>query len=504
MEQINVQALKEIAGDVSVLYAEDNAGLRVKVAAVLKKIFTHVEVAQDGRQGLEFFRRMRPKIVMADLTMPGLGGLELTRRIRKIDASVKVVVVSAHDDKPYLFEAIESGVFHFLKKPFSLEQLTEVLLRAVTALNEEENRDILTVYMHDMLNYQSNLLLLLQRGRALFANRALLDFFEADTLEECRDVHGSLGRHLEPHKGFLYEQEGISWFDQARLNPDKLFHVKIKDRKMESHHFILKLHPIPDKPGYAILSLNDITELNLLSLFDERATQHDRDLKDKAKLLNLFDVVRCNSAKVKILNFYKGLTIANDAVVSSVANGAVTLKTNFLQQKAIQFQKTMVITSEAFPMDVFCGAVTRVDFETQEVTFSDAKFSERSPSARKNVRVVPEESHTVTLFYQDHKYTGQTRILDLSVTSVKIELDALLAGLKVDEEVVVDMVLPASKMPLIVNTKGRVFRVEQNRYSFNLVIILELKAELTKQLSAYIAKRQMDLIREFKGMQCGK
>ncbi len=504
MEPVNFHALKAYAEHMTLLYVEDNAGLRKKVVELLEKVFQNVAVAYDAKEGMALYRQLRPKIVLSGRKMPGMSGLELARRIRRIDADVKIIITSTSDDKAYLLEAIKSGVFRYLKKPFGVDALLEALFEAAESLESTEHRDILTVYMHDILNYQSNLLLLMREASLLYANRAFLDFFEIETLEEFQERYGELGRLMETHKGFLYDQEGVSWFEQVRLNPDKLFHVKIGDRRREPHHFVLKFHPIPEKAGYFILSLNDITELNLMALFDERATQHDRDMKDQVKLFKLFDVMRQNSAKVKVLNFYKGLTIANDALIANVDEEGITIKTNFIQLKAIQYQSSLTISSSSFPMDVMCSEIRSVDFEEQTIRFSGAKFSERSPSARKNVRVVPEEDHMVTLFYMERKYFGESRILDLSISSVKIELDALPAGLKRDEEVVVDMVLPQSKAPLIINAKGRVFRIDQNRYHYQIVILLELHGDSIKELSGYIAKRQIDLIREFKGMQIGK
>lgn len=503
-KQITLQALKASAQNISILYVEDNAGLREKVSALLGKFFADVVVAENGADGLKLFRHMRPKIVLTDIRMPELDGMEMSRRMKAIDPEVKIIVSTAYDDKEYLLECIEIGVFSYINKPFTIDQMADVLLRAVEALENEGNRDTMSEYMHDILNYQSNLLLLMHGDKALYPNQAFLDFFGVDNLKAFMQRYGDIGGLLEEHKGFLYNQEGVAWLDQASLNPDKLFHVKIRDPKKKSHHFILKLHPIPAKAGHYILSLNDVTELNLLSLFDEKAMAHERDINNKAKLFNLFEVVRQNSAKVKVLNFYKGLTIANDAIVVDISEKSVTLKTNFMQQKAVQVQKKMTITSEAFPMDVECSGISNIDFDGQTVTFSEARFIEQTPSKRKNVRVVPEEEHTVSLFYMERKFFGESRIVDLSVTAVKIELDALPAGMQTGEAVMVDMVLPAAKMPLIINTRAKIFRIDQSRYSYQVVCLMELAPDMVKQLTGYIAKRQMDLIREFKGMQIGK
>jgi CheY-like chemotaxis protein len=479
-ETVNLHALKAVAGDITLLYVEDNEGMRQKVSSLLGKFFGNVLVASDGKEGLELYRQNHPKIVVTDIKMPGLNGLEMARSIKNMDASAKVIITSAFDEREFLLESIDIGVFNYLKKPFSVDDMSSVMLRAVESIEHDENRDLFSVYMHDILNYQSNLLLLMHDEKPLFANQAFLDFFGVDTVEAFVGKYGDVGSVFEEHKGFLYNQEGVSWFENAGLNPDKLFHVKMRDRKKESCHYILKLHPIPDKADHYILSLNDVTELKLLGLFDEKAARHDEELKKRTNVFNMFDVVRQNSAKIKVLNFYKGLTIANDAVVVEVTGEDVTIKTNFMQQKAIQFQKNLVVASEAFPMDIACEEIINVDFEGQTVKFGSAVFTERSPSARKNVRVVPEESHTVSLFYMERKYFGETRIADLSVSAVKIELDALPAGLEPGEEVIVDMVLPSTKAPLIVNCSAKVFRVDRNRYSYHIVLIMEPGADTIK------------------------
>jgi hypothetical protein len=117
--------------------------------------------------------------------------------------------------------------------------------------------------------------------------------------------------------------------------------------------------------------------------------------------------------------------------------------------------------------------------------------------------VCPEEHHTVSFFFESRKFYGDVRIHDISVEAMKLEMNALPAGLKDKTDVSVDMVLEHDRKPLIINTPAKVIRIEEMPRSFFVVVSLELTSAHKKQLIDYVAKRQMNLIREFKGLQFG-
>jgi len=503
LDKGKIKELKELSEGLTLLYVEDNDRLREKASALLQKLFDNVISAADGEEGYILFKENRPEIVISDIKMPKLNGLDMIKKIKKIQPSTKFIVTTAFDEKELLHQAIELGVFYYMQKPMKIEELATTLRRCIQSINMEDSSSLFNSYMADMLNYQSDMLALMSKTRPLFVNQMFLNFFDLENIDEFEDKYGDFGSLLLEHNGFLYNHDNIDWFREASQGADKLFHVKITDQQNNYRHFILKMHPLPKKANMYIMSLNDITDLNLLSLFDSKAVENDEKIKSRVTIMKLMEVVHKNNAEIKIHNFYKGLTITNLGLIAKMKGEYLTVKTSYMQQKASQYQKSILISSEIFPAAVLCEPIEKIDFERQSIIVKEMKFLQRNPTQRKSVRVQPEDHHTVSLFFENRKFYGEVMIHDLSVEAVKLEVNALPAGLKEATEVSVDMVLEHDRKPIIINTPAQVLRINEMPRSFYIILTLKHTDQQKKVLIDYVAKRQMSLIREFKGMQFG-
>jgi DNA-binding NtrC family response regulator len=81
------------------------------------------QVFRDAREALEFFRIHRPELVITDLRMPGINGIELLEEIRAQDSEVPVIIITAHSSLESAIDALRLGATDFLKKPFDMEEL---------------------------------------------------------------------------------------------------------------------------------------------------------------------------------------------------------------------------------------------------------------------------------------------------------------------------------------------------------------------------------------------
>ena len=108
------------------------------------------------------------------------------------------------------------------------------------------------------------------------------------------------------------------------------------------------------------------------------------------------------------------------------------------------------------------------------------------------------------MFYKEHKFDTEMHISNLSINSIKLSLSFLPAGLKEEEIVTLNMVLNEDKKPIIIHTQALIYRVLELKRSFELVLTFVEDTGINKVLVDYIAKRQMKLIREFKGLQYEK
>jgi len=121
--------------ELTLLYVEDESVTRTEFARILQRRVSKVLVAENGSIGLGLFRRFSPDLVITDIRMPVMDGLHMAQLIREINPEIKIIATTAHNDTPYLMEAIEAGIDHYFLKPIDLSRLIGTI--------EKCSRDIL-------------------------------------------------------------------------------------------------------------------------------------------------------------------------------------------------------------------------------------------------------------------------------------------------------------------------------------------------------------------------
>ena len=114
---------------ITVLLAEDHAIVRQGLSALLKVDgqFKMVGEARTGREAVELERTLQPDVILMDIAMPVLNGLEATKQILAANPAAKVLILSAHSDDVYVERMIAAGVAGFLEKQSSAEILTKAI-----------------------------------------------------------------------------------------------------------------------------------------------------------------------------------------------------------------------------------------------------------------------------------------------------------------------------------------------------------------------------------------
>ena len=126
MNQIElVNNLKRIAKDVTVLFVEDNDNVRVGTYNILNTFFDLITTAIDGQDGLEIYNYQRYDIVITDINMARMNGLDMIREIKKINPNQPTVIISAHQEPDKIDEAKKLGVDHYIVKPIVLKNLVD-------------------------------------------------------------------------------------------------------------------------------------------------------------------------------------------------------------------------------------------------------------------------------------------------------------------------------------------------------------------------------------------
>ena len=89
--------------------------------------------ALSGAEGLEAFAKDKPEIVITDIKMPGMDGIEVLEKIKIIDPNTEVIIITGHGDVPMSVRAMKAGAVDFLEKPFNPDRMTELAKKAANA-----------------------------------------------------------------------------------------------------------------------------------------------------------------------------------------------------------------------------------------------------------------------------------------------------------------------------------------------------------------------------------
>ncbi len=121
----------------SILVVDDEETMRDSCCQILSRDGYLVEAAKDGDSGLRKIREIRPDLVLVDLKMPGMGGMELLEKIGDIDPGIVSVVITGYATRESAVEAKKRNAFEFLPKPFTPNQLRIVVRRGLSQLIDE-------------------------------------------------------------------------------------------------------------------------------------------------------------------------------------------------------------------------------------------------------------------------------------------------------------------------------------------------------------------------------
>ncbi len=124
--------------NLKVLIVEDEQKLANLIRNSIKELFFKVAIAKDGIDGIKKFKSFKPDIVISDISMPNLSGLEMCKII-KSNSQTPIIILSAYSQKEMLLEAIDLGISKYFIKPFDIESFIEYLKELSNKINKEKN-----------------------------------------------------------------------------------------------------------------------------------------------------------------------------------------------------------------------------------------------------------------------------------------------------------------------------------------------------------------------------
>ncbi|MFP4486685.1 MAG: response regulator transcription factor [Campylobacterales bacterium] len=265
-----IKRLMELGRDISILFVEDDPVVSDAMSKILVKFCSELFVANDGKEGLEIFSENSDRIdlVISDISMPEMNGLDMLKKINDINPKVHAIIVSAHNDNDNLVKAIELRVEYFLIKPIEQEKLFDVLETVYTRISKEveferikeheQNRRLLSALE---VSYESIVdsipvpsVIIDSSDRIVCYNDLFLSLIEN---EECNEMLLELKKHKLNFESLIDYPASeslhplIEWKDELLNIDDSLderSHIVLAfcDKKLE---FIVRIRKFADNRG---------------------------------------------------------------------------------------------------------------------------------------------------------------------------------------------------------------------------------------------------------------
>ncbi|MBZ7983124.1 response regulator transcription factor [Campylobacter sp. RM12647] len=138
----------------TILYAEDDLNLASQVIDLLELLDFNVLYAKDGLSALDIYFAKKPDILLLDISMPKLDGLNLLENIRNSDNKIPAIMITALSDKQTLLSAVELNICKYLIKPFDRIKLEDALKKAIKSINNKiklSNNIYLDIDLNELL-----------------------------------------------------------------------------------------------------------------------------------------------------------------------------------------------------------------------------------------------------------------------------------------------------------------------------------------------------------------
>lgn len=121
----------------TLLYVEDDDMVRKNAVEYLSRISKKVLEAKDGKEAINIWKSEKPDIIITDISMPKLNGLDMASYIRSVDKKVQIIVATAHSDTDYLIQAVELQLVKYIIKPITKEKLLDALNKSMDLIEDK-------------------------------------------------------------------------------------------------------------------------------------------------------------------------------------------------------------------------------------------------------------------------------------------------------------------------------------------------------------------------------
>ncbi len=197
-----------------ILYVEDEVELRENIAIMLRRRSKNVTLAESGERALIHFRENPAQIVITDISMPGMSGIEMARDILQIDPNVKIIFTTAFTDMEFFQAAIDIGVSDYILKPLERDRIYRALDKCIREFS----------FLHEKQEMEKAIQESERKYRDLFEN-APVAYFSIDQTGKITNANNESGKLLFLPQEELIQKSFIDFCTLENSSKEKFYYL---------------------------------------------------------------------------------------------------------------------------------------------------------------------------------------------------------------------------------------------------------------------------------------
>jgi len=299
--------------EITLLYVEDESSIREEMVEILEDEVSRLYIAKNGQEGLNLFKEHKADLVITDIRMPVMDGLEMSRAILEINPDMPIIISSAFNDTEYLMESIQLGIHYYLAKPLNLQEVFSTLQKAsvniVNAKELKKNERLLKQYK-EVVDKNSIVSKADKNGIITYVNDAFCRI-SGYTQDELIGQSHSIVRHPET-KDELFKD---LW---STILANKEWHGKIKNRAKDGSAYIVDSTILP--------VLNAKNEIKEFISIRHDITQNEADKEQLERKLH--SSAQTLEEKIQFIYEYEHALKENTLFCRTNVDGELTMASN--------------------------------------------------------------------------------------------------------------------------------------------------------------------------------
>ncbi len=259
---LDIKGIIKYTSPLKLLYVEDNEDSRVSTMIILEEFFEDVTLASNGEEALELFKSNDIDLIITDINMPKLDGLEMIEAIREFDAEIIILVLSAYNETNFFIKSIKLDVEGYLLKPIDMKQFLNVLNKIIEKLKlkDEARKNLHLLNQYQEIADKSSIISKSDlSGKITYVNDAFCQISEYSR-EELLGRNHNIIRHPDVPASLYSDM----W--DSIQNKKKIWQGTIRNinKSGNSYYVTTTVKPILDKDENILeyISMrNDITDI---------------------------------------------------------------------------------------------------------------------------------------------------------------------------------------------------------------------------------------------------